>query len=47
MAFVDAKDDAAIIKLAGNCGYHFSQESLRLGIKNIVNLIAPIVLTER
>jgi hypothetical protein len=36
----------AIVKLALQCGYSFSQESLREGIKNIVNLVAPVVLTE-
>lgn len=46
MAFVDAKDNAAIIELAGERGYKFSEESLREGIKNIVNLVAPIVLVE-
>ena len=46
MAFIDAKDDAAIIKLASECGYHFSQESLREGIKNIINLLAPVASTE-
>jgi hypothetical protein len=27
MAFIDAKDNVAIIQLASECGYHFSEES--------------------
>ena len=42
MAFVDVKDNEAIIRLARERGYSFSQESLRQGIKNIVNLVAPV-----
>ena len=47
MAALDAKDDAAILGMASNRGFQFSQESMRQGLKNITNLIAPIVLVEQ
>ncbi len=47
MAALDAKDSAAIMAMAGDRGYHFSQESLRQGLKSITNLMAPIALMEQ
>ena len=41
-----AKDNAAIITMAVERGYNFSQESLRQGLSRIRNMIAPIVLAE-
>ena len=46
MAAVDSKDDAAIMAMARQHGYNFSQESIREGLKRIVNLVAPIVLLD-
>ena len=46
MAAVDSKDDTAIMAMAKQHGYNFSQKSIRQGLKSIVNLIAPIVLVE-
>lgn len=46
VAILDAKDGAAIINMAGECGYSFDQESLRQGLKKIFNLIAPVVTAE-
>lgn len=46
MTAMDAKDDAAIISMASECGYSFNQESLHQGLKKIFNLIKPTVLVE-
>lgn len=39
---MDALDDAAILDLATECGYNFTHVSLKQGLRNIVNLIAPV-----
>lgn len=46
MAALDAKDGAAIISMASEYGYSFSQESLCQGLKKVFNLIAPTVLAK-
>jgi hypothetical protein len=46
MAAMGVKDNAAIITMAAEHGYNFSQESLHQGLSRIRNMIAPIVLAE-
>lgn len=46
-AALSANDYTAIINLATEQGYNFSPESLRLGLNNIANLVAPVALLEQ
>lgn len=43
MTAMGAKDNAAIIAIAAERGYNFSQESLHLGLTKIFHLIEPIM----
>ncbi len=47
MTAADANDEDTLIKLASDRGYDLNKTSLRQGLKNIMNLIAPIVLVEQ
>jgi hypothetical protein len=47
LSAVDAKDDAAILAMASKLGYDLNLESLHLGLRKIVNLIAPIAVVEK
>ncbi|BAY14215.1 Nif11 family protein [Calothrix sp. NIES-2098] len=43
MEAMSAKDNTAIMTIAAERGYNFSQESLRQGLTKIFNLITPIM----
>ncbi|HEY9803242.1 MAG TPA: Nif11-like leader peptide family natural product precursor [Leptolyngbyaceae cyanobacterium] len=43
MEAMGAKDSAAIITMAAELGYNFSQESLHQGLAKVFHLITPIM----
>ncbi|MBW4564922.1 MAG: Nif11-like leader peptide family natural product precursor [Mojavia pulchra JT2-VF2] len=43
MEAMGAKDKAAIMAMAAECGYNFSQESLHQGLTKVFHLITPIM----
>ena len=43
MEAMGAKDNAAIITMAAELGYNFSQESLHQGLTKVFHLITPIM----
>ena len=47
LSAVDAKDDAAILAIASKLGYDLNLESLHLGLRKILNLVAPITMVEK
>lgn len=47
MTALEAKDEDTLLKLAIAHGCELNKTSLRQGLKNIMNLIAPIALLEQ